>query len=126
MKPYNYGRGLMIQKICLFLVLWCILLDSIFSFVDEEIAAISIFFAGILAIGAVGGVLLIKIEDVFISPKRSNVSKRLRAYIYSGSIDYENGSCYVESERDVTVFEDKSKGTISNIVTSQQAELGGK
>lgn len=46
-KPYNYERGVMIQKVFLVLAFWCFLLQSVFVYAENKIAFASIYFAGI-------------------------------------------------------------------------------
>ena len=126
MKTYNYGRGCLIQKVCLCLVIWCQTLESFFNYAEQKILFCSIYLAGILIIVIIGGLFLKRIEDVFISPKNSDIGKQIWVYFCLGAIDQNRDSVYMESEQDVTVLENKRQASIGNIVTSQHAELNIK
>ena len=126
MKPYNYDRGFLIQKVCLCLVIWCMTLESFFYIAELKIVLCSIYFGGILIIAVIGGLFLRRIEDVFKSPKKSDISKQIFIYFCLGSIDQNRNEVYMESEQDVTILENKRQASIGNIVTSQHAELNVK
>ena len=123
MKPYNYPRGFLIQKVCLCIAFWCMFFESVFVYTERKKVLASIYLAGIVIIAGIGGLLLMKIEDDFKSPKKSDISRRLWTFIWLGSINFDEENDYIQSQQDETVLENKRQPSIGNIVTSQHAEL---
>ena len=118
-KPYNYERGYILQKICLILLLWCIFIDSIFQFIQEKVALVSIFFFGNLVIVIIGGCILIKAEDSFTLSQNSDFGKIFRAYLFNGRIEHQDGIKYLDQEEDDTAISALKRGNPKNSFESQ-------
>ena len=97
--------------------------ESVFVYTERKKVLASIYLAGIVIIAGIGGLLLMKIEDDFKSPKKSDISRRLWTFIWLGSINFDEENDYIQSQQDETVLENKRQPSIGNIVTSQHAEL---